>query len=133
MSLVGGGVAETRRASLPSVAQCVAVSPRGDWIAVDRFEPDMRGTVNHVDPRARTIELERVEPLLTGFNTRRSDYVVLRYDEETRVEFEGRLYSPENLERGDIISVDTRSIEDELLAEHIRVDSDVNERTSLID
>jgi hypothetical protein len=47
--------------------------------------------------------------------------VVVHYDSSTIVEFEGRRYQPENLERGDEVEVELRDSGGRLLAEEILV------------
>jgi len=54
--------------------------------------------------------------------------VVVHYDSETVVEFEGRRYQPENLERGDEVQIDLRDVGGQLLAEEIQVVSDARSR-----
>jgi hypothetical protein len=70
-------------------------------------------TVRWVDARNRTIELE---PL--GGDRRA---VIAAYDESTRVEYEGRSYRPENLERGDVVQVRTRVEGGRIVADEIDV------------
>jgi hypothetical protein len=73
----------------------------------------MEATVRWVDNANRTIELEP----MTG--ERRP--VIAQYDASTRVEFEGRAYRPEDLERGDQVRVRTRSDGGRLIADEISV------------
>lgn len=78
---------------------------------------ELRGNVAHVDTRARTIELERGG---SYGNTGR-----VRYDERTVVEFQGRRYRAEDLDRGDLVRIQVRRIGNELLAERILVERSV--------
>jgi hypothetical protein len=83
-----------------------------------RQAPPLRGTVRFVDTRAHTLEIE------TPSEDGRPDLVEVFYDGETVVEYQGRRYSPENLERGDPVEIDARSVGSHggrLLAEHIVV------------
>jgi hypothetical protein len=83
-----------------------------------RQAPPLRGTVRFVDTRAHTLEIE------TPSEDGRPDLVEVFYDGETVVEYQGRRYSPETLERGDPVEIDARSVGSQgrrLLAEHIVV------------
>jgi Cu/Ag efflux protein CusF len=70
-------------------------------------------TVRWVDTRNRTVELEP----LSG--DRRA--VVADYNGNTRVEYQGRAYRPEDLERGDVVQVRTRQAGGRLVADQIVV------------
>jgi len=85
-----------------------------------RTTSEVRGVVRSVDTRARTLE---IEPRSSSFSTStgQSDVVVVRYDTSTTVEFEGRSYKPENLERGDEVEIEVRDLNGQLLAEEILV------------
>jgi hypothetical protein len=72
----------------------------------NRYGNDLRGTVRNVDIRNRTVEIERSQSGTLG----RSDIVLVRYDTNTTVEFQGRNYSPENLERGDVVEISGRPL-----------------------
>lgn len=88
---------------------------------------DVRGTVRYVDTRDRTVEIETTS---RGFTTgsSQSGVVVVHYDSQTVVEFEGRRYQPENLERGDEVQVDIRDVGGRLMAEEILVVNDARSR-----
>ena len=47
--------------------------------------------------------------------------MTVRYDTSTTVQFEGRSYKPENLERGDEVEIEVRNLNGQLLAEQILV------------
>lgn len=85
----------------------------------------LRGTVRYVDTVRRTIELEQTS-WVPRFTTGSSSPVMVEYDANTRVEFQGRLYAPTNLERGDVVDVMVRDLGTTLLAERIIVVRDVN-------
>lgn len=89
---------------------------------------ELRGTVRYLDTRNRTMEIEPSR-YSSNFSTRStgqsSNVVVVHYDTETTVEFEGRRYSPENLERGDTVEVELRELSGgRYLAEEILVVGD---------
>jgi len=89
----------------------------------DVIGSNLRGTVSYVDTRARTFEVEpsRSSNFSSG-STGRSNVVVVQYDSQTRVEFQGRSYKPENLERGDLVQVELRDLGGgRLLAEQVTV------------
>ncbi|HEX5758458.1 MAG TPA: hypothetical protein VF121_04650 [Thermoanaerobaculia bacterium] len=89
---------------------------------------DVRGLVRYVDTRDRTIELERAQVDRQFESDERDGVVVLHYDADTVVEFEGRRYEPENLERGDEVEVEVRDLGSRLLAEEIVVVADARGR-----
>ncbi len=62
---------------------------------------DVHGTVAFVDTRAQLIQLDS-----TGYGTD----LQLSYDARTTVEYQGRSYRPENLERGDSIRIQARNV-----------------------
>ena len=59
------------------------------------------------------------------------DTVLVHYDTQTLVEFEGRRFGPENIERGDVVEVEVRDLGQRLLAEEIRVVRDSRSVTRL--
>lgn len=79
----------------------------------DTRTTELRGTVRYVDTRDQTLELEP--------STGRSGLVVVHYDSSTIVEFEGRRYRPENLERGDRVEIEVRELNGRMVAEEILV------------
>lgn len=89
---------------------------------------DLRGTVRYVDTRDRTVEVDTYSRGFTTGSTGQSGVVVVHYDAQTVVEFEGRRYQPENLERGDEVQIDIRDVGGQLLAEEIQVVSDARSR-----
>jgi hypothetical protein len=84
----------------------------------------LRGTVRGVDTNRRLIELEQTS-WVPRFTTGSGNSVVVEYDANTTVEFQGRLYAPTNLERGDVVDVAVRDLGNRLLAERIVVVRDV--------
>lgn len=87
---------------------------------------EVRGEVRFVDTRDRTIELDGTT-FSRGFDPGggRGDVLVVHYDTSTVVEFQGRRYTPENLERGDQVTAEVRDLGNRLVAERIVVVGDV--------
>lgn len=85
----------------------------------------LRGTVRMIDTSRRTIELERTN-WSSRFTTGNNNVVVVQYDANTDVEYQGRLYPPTNLERGDIVDVQVRNTGTTLVAQRIVVVQNVN-------
>lgn len=91
---------------------------------------EVRGTVLSVDTRNRLVEVERRSEYGSNFSTGRStgsttgrngEVVRVYYDSSTIVEYEGRRYSPENLERGDRVEVEVDESGGRLIAQEILV------------
>jgi hypothetical protein len=84
----------------------------------------MRGTVSYVDTSRRQIELTQAS-WISGFNSGSSstigNSIVVTYDTGTEVEFQGRLYAPTNLERGDVIDVQVSGNSTPYFAQRISV------------
>lgn len=75
---------------------------------------EMRGSVAFVDPRTRTIRLDGNG---YGSNAR------ISYDDRTLVQYRGQTYRPENLERGDVVRIQSRRVgNNQWLAERIEVE-----------
>lgn len=65
----------------------------------------IRGTVRNVDTVNRTIELENTN-WVSGFRTNNtSNRLVVRYDSNASVDYNGQMYPLTNLERGDVVDV----------------------------
>lgn len=89
----------------------------------DLGSEDLRGTVRYVDTRDRMLEIEAAR-YGSSFNTGTtgsSNVVRVYYDASTVVEYQGRRYGPENLERGDVVELELRETGGRLLAEEIKV------------
>jgi hypothetical protein len=100
---------------------------------------DVRGTISYIDTRERTLEIQtsgyssNFSSGSTGSygsngSTGRSGVVLVHYDANTAVEYQGRSYKPENLERGDEVQVETREVGGRLMAEEILVVRDAQGR-----
>jgi hypothetical protein len=95
------------------------------------YATDLRGTVRTVDTRNRTLEIDRSQydnrfnsdPGRYGESGGSNGYgtVLVRYDSGTTVRFQGRDYSPENLERGDVVQIQARDDNGRLVAQRIEV------------
>lgn len=81
---------------------------------------DLRGSVAYVDTRARLIRLD---------SARYANGMQLTYDARTTVEYQGRQggnYRPENLQRGDLVRIQARQLNNnQWLAERIIVERSV--------
>lgn len=87
---------------------------------------DLEGTVSRVDTRNRTLELTDPSGRYAG-NTGR---VIVEYDPQTVVEYQGRRYDPGALERGDVVQLDVRDSGGRLLADRVVVVADARSSTS---
>lgn len=88
---------------------------------------ELRGTVDSVDANSRSIYLRNV----SGYNSSMlsnsgGDAVRVYYDDRTPVSHQGSTYRPEDLERGDVISVVVDESGNRLMAETMTVVSDVS-------
>lgn len=93
----------------------------------------VQGLVDYVDTRDLTIQLSNVT-YSSGFTpqagTTTGDRFLVAYDAGTPVEFNGRQYTPANLERGDRVEVAAReTATGNWVADRITVLSDVRSRT----
>lgn len=88
---------------------------------------DLSGTVRSIDLRSRTLEIERSGYGRRGFSSGTrpgpsDDLIVVRYDAGTTVRYQGRTYSPENIERGDEVRIQAaRDRDGRLVAQEILV------------
>ena len=88
---------------------------------------DIRGTVDYVDPNTRSVYLRDV----SGYNrsmisSGSGDTVRVYYDDRTPVSYQGQNYRPEDLERGDVVSVRVDESGNSLVAESMTVLQDVS-------
>jgi hypothetical protein len=95
----------------------------------DRDEiSELRGTVRWIDQDRRLMELEDTS---WGFGSDRDrdddDVVTVYYDASTVVEYDGRNYRPENLERGDEVRIDVRREGSRYEADEIQVVENVRD------
>lgn len=90
---------------------------------------EVRGAVVALNTSSRTVDIERRSTYGSNFDTgstgsstgRIGEVVRVYYDSDTVVEYQGRRYSPENLERGDVVEVEVSRLNGRLVAEEILV------------
>lgn len=72
---------------------------------------DLRGTVESVDTGSRSIYLSNVSGYSANLNTGGGNGNTVRvyYDDQTTVSYQGRTYRPQDLERGDEVSIRANS------------------------
>ncbi|MFN2441135.1 MAG: DUF5666 domain-containing protein [Thermoanaerobaculia bacterium] len=90
----------------------------------------IRGTVQYVDASRRTLELSQtswISRFSTG-GTGTAGTTDLTWDDTTRVEYQGQLYPPTSLERGDVVDVSVTQTGSTYRADRILVVRDVNVR-----
>lgn len=88
---------------------------------------DIRGTVDSVDASTRSIYLTNV----SGYNSMLSSggsnsNVRVYYDDRTTVQYQGRSYRPEDLERGDQVSANVGESGNRLFADAVTVTYNAN-------
>jgi hypothetical protein len=76
---------------------------------------ELRGAVSYVDTRARVIRLDAGN----------GGVAQVQYDGRTTIEYQGRAYRPEDLDRGDQVRVQARQVGNQWLAERIIVERSV--------
>jgi bifunctional DNA-binding transcriptional regulator/antitoxin component of YhaV-PrlF toxin-antitoxin module len=84
---------------------------------------DVRGTIDRVDTRDRVIVVN-VDDAYRSNLRNANDQVAVYYDDRTVVEYNGRRYDPEDLERGDRVTIRVDQSGSRLLAERIDVTYD---------
>ena len=81
---------------------------------------DIRGTVDSVDTNNQTIYLTNVSGYNDGLNTG-SNSLRIAYDNRTTLNYQGRTYRPDQLERGDEVTVRADQNGRQLIAESMDV------------
>jgi predicted RNA-binding protein with TRAM domain len=93
----------------------------------DNQNYELRGTVDSVDASSRSVYLRDVSgynrSMLSGGS---GDSVRVYYDDRTPVSYQGKSYRPEDLERGDVVSVRVDENGNSLVAESMTVITDVS-------
>lgn len=82
---------------------------------------EIRGTVDSVDANNQSIELRNVSGLSSMLSSGRGDTARVYYDRNTPVEYQGQSYRPEDLERGDQVTVRIDESGNRLIAQRIAV------------
>jgi Domain of unknown function (DUF5666) len=77
----------------------------------------LRGIIRSIDTDAQTLEIDRS-----------GERVTVSYDDHTPVRFQGSLYSPDNLERGDEVRIRVHDYDGRLFAQEIDVVRDRRSR-----
>jgi hypothetical protein len=81
----------------------------------------IRGTVDSVDTRSQSILLTNVTGYNTGLNTGNSSSVRVYYDNRTTLNYQGQSYRPDQLERGDEVTVNVDQSGNQLIAQSMDV------------
>lgn len=81
---------------------------------------EIRGVVDYVDTASRSVVLRNVNTSMLSSGGS-GGTVRVYYDEQTPVEYQGRTYRPENLERGDEVSVRVSESNNQLFASSMTV------------
>src|SRR3954451_23837893 len=81
----------------------------------------IRGTVDSVDTRGQSILLTDVTGYNTNLNTGSSSSVRVYYDNRTTLNYQGQNYRPDQLERGDEVTVNVNQSGNQLIAETMDV------------
>jgi len=89
----------------------------------------VRGTVERVDSQDRFIVVNGEESYRSNLRNGNGEIIVY-YDNNTKVQHEGRTYRPEDLERGDRVEIDVDQSGSRLIAQDIQVLYDATAGTS---
>jgi len=81
----------------------------------------IRGTVDSVDTRGQSIFLTNVSGYNTNLNTGRSGSLRVYYDNRTTLNYQGQNFRPDQLERGDEVTVRVDQSGNQLIAETMDV------------
>jgi hypothetical protein len=81
----------------------------------------IRGTVDSVDTRGQSILLTNVTGYNTNLNTGSSNTLRVYYDNRTTLNYQGQSYRPDQLERGDEVTVNVNQSGNQLIAETMDV------------
>lgn len=86
---------------------------------------ELRGTIDFVDASSRYVVLKNVSGysnrLANGIGSNNGDTVRVYFDNRTQVEYQGQNFRPEDLERGDEVSVRVQESGNQLVAESMTV------------
>src|SRR5438270_4401427 len=81
----------------------------------------IRGTVDSVDTRGRSIYLTNVSGYNGNLNGGRSSSLRVYYDNRTTLNYQGQSYRPDQLERGDEVTVNVDQSGNQLIAQSMDV------------
>ena len=88
---------------------------------------EIRGTVDRIDSSNRIIYLTNTySSMLSSGGSASGNSATVHYDNQTYVDYQGRTYRPEDLERGDEISVRVSQSGNQLVADSVTVLRDVS-------
>jgi hypothetical protein len=79
------------------------------------------GTVDSVDARSQSVYLTNVNGYNSNLNTGRGNSVRVYYDNRTTLNYQGQTYRPDQLERGDEVTVRVDQSGNQLIAETMDV------------
>ncbi|HEX3579212.1 MAG TPA: hypothetical protein VHY33_11675 [Thermoanaerobaculia bacterium] len=85
----------------------------------------IRGTVDSVDARSQSIYLTNVSGY-NGLNSGSSRSLRVYYDNRTTLNYQGRSYRPDQLERGDEVSINVDQSGNQLIAQSMEVTYNTN-------
>jgi hypothetical protein len=92
---------------------------------------EIRGTVESVDTSSRSVYLRNVSGLTNMLSSGGSGSTARVYfDEKTTVDYQGQTFRPENLERGDEVTVSVDESGNQLIAQRMTVTYNANGNTS---
>jgi hypothetical protein len=97
------------------------------------YTSSIHGTVDYVDTSTRSIVLYNTSgynTMLSGSNGGNNGSVRVYYDNNTTVQWQGRTFRPEDLERGDQIDVSVRQSGNQLVADSMNVTYNANGTTA---
>ena len=92
---------------------------RGDQRRDEDRGEGLRGVIRSIDTEAQTLEIS---------DSDRGGTVTVGYDDHTPVRFQGQLYNPDNLERGDEVRIRVHDYDGRLFAQEIVVVRDRRSR-----
>lgn len=91
---------------------------------------EIRGTVESVDTGSRSIWLRNVSGYNGSMLSNSGNAVRVYYDDQTSVEWQGRAYRPQDLERGDEVTVRVDEQGNTLVADAVTVTHNVSSGTT---
>lgn len=108
-----------------SVSQSSSTYPNTNPYPSSTATGRVQGTVNYIDTQANLIQVNA--SYVTGLRTSSSSTLTIYYDSRTRVLYQGKTYSPADLERGDQIDATTYNTGNGYLADTITVTRNIRQ------